>query len=302
MKEIDNRLFYQVCGWMINDLHLEGKELICYAIIYSLSQLGQGRYYAGLDYLASFMQCSQPTASKAVDGLYTKKLIDKQVVVTETGRRVLYFCTDPENRGKENIYGGVHKKFMDPTSYNINKENKEKRISNDIQKKEDDLFVQFWEKYDYKKGKAKAESAWRKLSKKDKQDAIKAIDVYKEDCRKCDREMKHPATYINQRTWEDDFSCSGKLSKDEEEKEEWPAGITRDQWGLVKLWLDKHVPFIADKITPEMFLDMKGRAHFKGDVFKDIIIEINNSGYDGDILSEFERLRFTEPYATRIDL
>lgn len=48
VKKIDNKVYYQVAGWMINELNLSGQELICYAIIYSLSQLGQGWYNAGL--------------------------------------------------------------------------------------------------------------------------------------------------------------------------------------------------------------------------------------------------------------
>ena len=222
-KKIDNKVYYQVAGWMINELNLSGQELICYAIIYSLSQLGQGWYNAGLEYLCTFMQCSQPTASKALKGLQDKGLIDKEEVVTDYGRRVLYYCTNPDERGGEkesfrgvnkNFMDGVHKKFMDN---NINnKEDKiinNKRLSNDNPKVEfSKEFEHFWNLYDYKKGKQKAYAKWNKLSDADKQKAIDAIPAYKEDCARCQRDMQHPATYLYNHTFEDDFTTRPKVS------------------------------------------------------------------------------------------
>lgn len=215
--ELDNRLYYQVAAWMINDLHLKGNELKCYAVIYSLSQLGQGMYNAGLDFLAKFMQVSQPTVSSAIDSLFKKGLIDKSSVITETGRRVLYFCKDGNNKNlmdgdNKKFLEGVHKNFMVPNKYNIiENKNKSKSVSNDTQK-EDELFTIFWDKYGYKKGKENAKKAWRKLNDKEKDLAIKAIDEYKEDCRRNQRQMKHPTTYLNQKTWNDDFTNDGKLN------------------------------------------------------------------------------------------
>lgn len=223
VKKIDNKVYYQVAGWMINELNLSGQELICYAIIYSLSQLGQGWYNAGLEYLCTFMQCSQPTASKALKGLQDKGLIDKEEVVTDYGRRVLYYCTNPDERGGEkesfrgvnkNFIDGVNKKFMDN---NINnKEDKiinNKRLSNDNPKVEfSEEFEHFWELYNYKKGKQKAYAKWNKLSDADKQKAIDAIPAYKEDCARCKRDMQHPATYLYNHTFEDDFTTHSKVS------------------------------------------------------------------------------------------
>lgn len=134
---IKDKNFYQVSGWMMNKLHLKGEELICYAIIYSLSQLGEGRYVAGLKYLTEFMQCSQSTASRAIKSLYKKGLIDKEEIVTDTGRRVFYFCSDdnPDDNSDDNSDGvqskplqGVQSKSLDGVqskSLPINNNNKE---------------------------------------------------------------------------------------------------------------------------------------------------------------------------------
>ena len=149
---------YHVCGWMINQLHLDGRELQCYAIIYSLSQLGEGRYIAGLKFLAEFMQCTQPTVSSAIKALFDKGLIKKDEIVTENGRRVFYYCADSDieeeestnnPEGCKNNSEGVNKKFMDGVNkkfmpkYNkeenkkdkeINKENKNKKERTQFQK------------------------------------------------------------------------------------------------------------------------------------------------------------------------
>lgn len=84
-------------------------------------------------------------------------------------------------------------------------------VSNDTPKKEGELFEEqysfddFWDSYGYKKSKKDAVKAWNKLSDNDKRDAISAIPAYKEDCKIHNRNMQHPATYLNGRTWEDEF-------------------------------------------------------------------------------------------------
>jgi hypothetical protein len=67
-------------------------------------------------------------------------------------------------------------------------------------------FEQFWDAYGVKKSKKDAERAWKKLSKADKDAAMKAIPAYQQDCVRCDRQRQYAATYLNKRTFEDDFS------------------------------------------------------------------------------------------------
>lgn len=100
------------------------------------------------------------------------------------------------------------------------------------------------------------------------------------------------------RTWE----AKRKSEIKEEEKEELPAGLTPETWALRQGWMYKFIPRIAERITPDMFLTLQGLSHFKPDVFKDIIEDIDKSDFNGDIVTEFDRLRFTENYASRIDL
>lgn len=69
-------------------------------------------------------------------------------------------------------------------------------------------FEEFWNAYGYKKSKTQAERAWNRLSSADKTNAFSSIPDYKRDCQACGRSMKYPATYLNGRTWEDDFSSN----------------------------------------------------------------------------------------------
>lgn len=178
-------------------------------------------------------------------------------------------------------------------------EDKENKLSNDNSKSAySDDFLKFWEAYGLCRDKGTTYKRWKNLSKKDKEAALKALPDYFSDCKRCDRKKRYPAVYLSKRTWEDDFSNQEK----EEEKEELPAGLTPETWALRQGWMYKFIPRIAERITPDMFLTLQGLSHFKPDVFKDIIEDIDKSDFNGDIVTEFDRLRFTENYASRIDL
>lgn len=212
---------YHVCGWMINQLHLDGRELQCYAIIYSLSQLGEGRYIAGLKFLAEFMQCTQPTVSSAIKALFAKGLIKKDEIVTENGRRVFYYCTDSDieeeestnnPEGCKNNPEGVNKKFMDGVNkkfmskYNKEENKKEynKRLSNDNQK--DELFEKFWADYGRKGVKARALKEWNRLKDEKKQLVMNNFPEYLLYCKRIRREMKDASSYLHQEYYKEDWN------------------------------------------------------------------------------------------------
>lgn len=87
---------------------------------------------------------------------------------------------------------------------NINLDNKENKKDNKENK--DDLFIQFWNTYNKKVGQIPALRAWKKLTADDKRKAIEGIKPYQESMHFDKHYIKHPATYLNQRTWEDDFT------------------------------------------------------------------------------------------------
>lgn len=64
-------------------------------------------------------------------------------------------------------------------------------------------FDTFYEQYDNKQGKKAAENAWKRLSKEDKAKALDYISTYNNKLARSGVAKKYPATYINQKTWED---------------------------------------------------------------------------------------------------
>lgn len=99
------------------------------------------------------------------------------------------------------------------------------------------------------------------------------------------------------RTWE------AKRKQDKEEKEESPAvdEAEMEQWGKTKNWLYFNAPRIAGHISYEDFKEMKRVAKNKPDVVADIIKAIDQSYYNGNILSEFCSLAREEGYRNRIE-
>lgn len=291
--------YYQVQGWMINQLNLKGNELICYAVIYCFCQDEKSIYMGGVNYLKGWMNASEPTVLKALAGLTEKGLLEKEMAITETGKRYYYRVTkDSLVRCTGETKGSLERLTKGSLVDNINiieLNNKERKsVSNDTQKIEDELFTIFWDKYGYKKGKENAKKAWRKLNNEEKDLAIKAIDEYKEDCRRNQRQMKHPTTYLNQKTWEDDFSYDGMVDESEEEAN-LPEGMTIEDWERCHNWLAKYTPRISGLITPKAYVEMKELAQDK-DLMAKILHYINDSDYRGDLVREFKRLIETGEY------
>jgi DNA-binding MarR family transcriptional regulator len=206
--------FYTVHGWMINNLKLSGNELICYAVIYGFSQ-DQGSYFMGsLTYLKGWMNVSVPTVLKVLNSLVEKKLIAKREEIVDKVKRCYYQVTKESLEGgtKETLVGGT-KETLVHINNNIRINNKS--ISNDIQKVEEETglsFNDFYKLYPLKKSKQQAEKSWNRLSKADRQAAIDKLPAYIADCIQEKRSFKHPSTYLNQRTWEDDFTTHSKVS------------------------------------------------------------------------------------------
>lgn len=292
---------YHVCGWMINQLHLEGRELQCYAIIYSLSQLGEGRYIAGLKFLAEFMQCSQPTASSAVKGLFEKELIKKDEIVNEYGRRVYYYCADPDveevdksdEGGEKENDEGVNKKFMDGVNkkfmskYNIegNKKENKKEDNNKSLSSKNKRFV-----------KPTIEEIQAYINERNYHFSAEAFYHHYESIDWKVGKNKMTKWKSACATWE---LMRKSIDKKEEVNEEIPDE-RKDGWERSKEWMHKFIPRIADRISFTDFDTMRGTVYHNREVFSEILQEINNSDYEGDIVAEFCRLAQTERYNQKI--
>jgi cell fate (sporulation/competence/biofilm development) regulator YlbF (YheA/YmcA/DUF963 family) len=78
----------------------------------------------------------------------------------------------------------------------------------------DQQFEEFWDMYDYKKSRDKAEKAWKTLNQQEKALALQHASVYAQSTP--DKQFrKHPTTYLNNKSFNDEIierTISTKLS------------------------------------------------------------------------------------------
>ena len=95
-------------------------------------------------------------------------------------------------------------------------ENENEDVNRNINKVKiiDTQFEEFWDLYDYKKSKDKAEKAWKTLNKEEKALALQHAPVYAQSTP--DKQFrKHPTTYLNNKSFNDEIierTISTKLS------------------------------------------------------------------------------------------
>ena len=106
---INPNSYYTVQAWMVNDLGLQDKELLAYAIIYGFSQDGNSEFSGSARYLAEWIGCSRPTIMKVLKSLTEKKLLIKRDVY----QNGVCFCTYRAVLGVEESLQGV-KEFYTP--------------------------------------------------------------------------------------------------------------------------------------------------------------------------------------------
>lgn len=80
-SKIKNEYYYQVSGWMLNELHLKGSELAIFAIVFGFSQNHENEkqlYTGSLQYLGDWTGITKPGVKKCLDALVAKKYIFKK--------------------------------------------------------------------------------------------------------------------------------------------------------------------------------------------------------------------------------
>lgn len=109
-NEIEHN-YLTIQGWMISSLELKGNALLAFALIYGFTQDGETEFRGSIGYMCSWMNCSRPTVSKALDDLIQKDLIIKRAEtingVTFNRYRVNLQVVKNLYRGsKESLQGG----------------------------------------------------------------------------------------------------------------------------------------------------------------------------------------------------
>lgn len=100
---MENFNWIVIHGWMINELKLDGKKLLAYAIIFGFSQDGETEYTGGNNYLLHALNTSKPTLLKILKELCEEGLIKK---ITNNQNGVLFNKYKAILRGVKEFYGG----------------------------------------------------------------------------------------------------------------------------------------------------------------------------------------------------
>lgn len=70
-------------GWMIEDLHLSGNDLLIYALIYGFSQDGVSYFCGSLKYISQWLGIDISTASRVINKLIKGGLIEKKQEIVD---------------------------------------------------------------------------------------------------------------------------------------------------------------------------------------------------------------------------
>lgn len=100
---INDASFYQVSGWMVNDLGLKGVDLKVYAIIYGFSQDGKSWFEGSIAYLQGFTNTSKSTVMRSLQRLVDRDLVRKKERL-ENGQKFVTYKADL--REAERLRGG----------------------------------------------------------------------------------------------------------------------------------------------------------------------------------------------------
>jgi hypothetical protein len=115
MGKVKNENYYQIQGWMVNELGLKGNELMIYAIIYGFSQT-DGQYFTGSQqYLADWTNATDRSVRNTLSALVEKGLLEKRDKTINKVKYCEYKALIPEKEekisagGTEKISAGTEK-------------------------------------------------------------------------------------------------------------------------------------------------------------------------------------------------
>ncbi len=91
MGRIKDTNYYQVSGWMVNQLRLSGRELHVYAIIYGFTQDEETEFNGSISYMAEWLGTSnRNTVTRTINALIEKGLIEKRQE-TKNGVKINFY-------------------------------------------------------------------------------------------------------------------------------------------------------------------------------------------------------------------
>lgn len=114
-KEVTNKNYVTILGWMVTDLHLKGNELLIYAVIHGFCQDGDSEFTGSVAYLQAWTGLSYQGTANVLKSLVEKGLLAK---VSETRNGVI-FCKYQTLYPPKN-FGTPSQKSLDNIDNDIN--------------------------------------------------------------------------------------------------------------------------------------------------------------------------------------
>ena len=117
-KNLDNKDYILVSGWMVNQLHLKGNELLTYALIYGFCQNTESRFKGSLKYIANWLNITEQGVIKVLKSLISQNKIGK---IVESGPGAIKICkyyTIFNNSATKQNAVPTTKLFAEPTKQN----------------------------------------------------------------------------------------------------------------------------------------------------------------------------------------
>lgn len=102
MAKIKDTNFLQISFWMVSELELKGNELFVYALIHGFCQDGKSVFRGGLEYICTWLSCTEHTAISALKSLLEKGFIKKKITeVKGSVRYVEYWTMKSREKGDD---------------------------------------------------------------------------------------------------------------------------------------------------------------------------------------------------------
>lgn len=234
-----SRNYITIQGWMAEDLHLSGNELLCYALIYGFSQDKDSVFFGSLSYISKWVGCSRRGTINIINRLQEKNLISK--ISDEKKQTNCYLVKnfhhtseksspppseksspyniniDINNINRQSVQDSLSASAENPLPLKTTKSDKTDFPTYAEKKPIQEGFVEFWKLYPRKINKPLAEKKYIKaLTKTTADNILKGLKHYITEIEKFNTEekyIKHPATWLNQECWvfEEELKYQPKL-------------------------------------------------------------------------------------------
>jgi uncharacterized phage protein (TIGR02220 family) len=128
MSKNISKNFITIQGWMVEELDLNSNNLLVFALIYGFNQDEESEFTGSLNYICNWLNCSKPTASKALNDLVEKQLLIKRTKyinnITFNSYQINFTVVKKLYGGdKETLSGGSKETLPYIDNINNNKDN-----------------------------------------------------------------------------------------------------------------------------------------------------------------------------------